>query len=451
MDEGLSQLEEDVGAVDEEMAAEGALPYGADIRAEYESARQAYETSTQSVLDQIQKARDLLLSQPTQKSKGEMLRGLAMSLAAPRQRNDPRFYEKRNLYTFLRDVGEYGTAEAEAQKKAELMQKEQMLKLDELAAKYGQQSALERLKAVGPLYREMMKPRAAAKGIEYSPSEGRQYVFTNPEAAGVAGGRAPQVFRKDLGYGYFDDKGDFRASREAPPGTRVVTSGALNPATIAKFDERQEKFTEDVLGLEKMQKFFTGVDSLDRGFKNIANVFIANVKNFMGKPIDGKPFETLSKAAQQQALLGALRLEVLGPGVLTEIDAQRLINTLGGDILSGKMNPDLVAARIKDIYKEKHQRANLTSRILKRDAPFHGYDPEEFSLTLPSTLGGDVLRGKPPAEKPKDTTATTRPPAGGVTLPNTKRVGNETWTLKVDARGNRAYVSPDGKRFEEVR
>ena len=68
MDEGLSQLEEDVGAVDEEMAAEGALPYGADIRAEYESARQAYETSTQSVLDQIQKARDLLLSQPTQKS-----------------------------------------------------------------------------------------------------------------------------------------------------------------------------------------------------------------------------------------------------------------------------------------------------------------------------------------------------------------------------------------------
>jgi hypothetical protein len=163
MDEGLSQLEEDVGAVDEEMAAEGALPYGADIRAEYESARQAYETSTQSVLDQIQKARDLLLSQPTQKSKGEMLRGLAMSLAAPRERNDPRFYEKRNLYTFLRDVGEYGTAEAEAQKKAELAQKEQMLKLDELAAKYGQQSALERLKAVGPLYREMMKPKKDAE------------------------------------------------------------------------------------------------------------------------------------------------------------------------------------------------------------------------------------------------------------------------------------------------
>lgn len=140
-------------------ANSGALPYGDDVRAEYESARKAYETSTQDVLNQIQKARDLLLSQKTEKSKSEMLRGLAMSLAAPRDRNDPRFYERKNLYTFLRDVGEYGTAQAEAQKKAELMQKEQMLKLDELAAKYGQQSALERLKAVGPLYREMMKPK----------------------------------------------------------------------------------------------------------------------------------------------------------------------------------------------------------------------------------------------------------------------------------------------------
>lgn len=165
----LSQLDEDVAstesdleealASDEAGLGDGALPYGADIRAEYEAARKGYESSTQSVLDQIQKARDLLLSQPTQKSKGEYLRGLAMTLAAPRERNDPRFYEKRNLYTFLRDVGEYGTAEKEAQRKAELLQKEQMLKLDELASKYGQQSSLERLRAVAPLYREMMKPK----------------------------------------------------------------------------------------------------------------------------------------------------------------------------------------------------------------------------------------------------------------------------------------------------
>lgn len=165
----LSQLDEDVASTEsdlEEASAsaepgfgDGALPYGADIRAEYEAARKGYESSTQSVLDQIQKARDLLLSQPTQKSKGEYLRGLAMTLAAPRERNDPRFYEKRNLYTFLRDVGEYGTAEKEAQRKAELLQKEQMLKLDELASKYGQQSSLERLRAVAPLYREMMKPK----------------------------------------------------------------------------------------------------------------------------------------------------------------------------------------------------------------------------------------------------------------------------------------------------
>jgi hypothetical protein len=137
--------------------------------------------------------------------------------------------------------------------------------------------------------------------------------------------------------------------------------------------------------------------------------------------------------------------------VLTEIDAQRLINTLGGDMASGRMNPDLVAARLKSLYKEKHQRADLQSRMLKRDANYFGYDPEEFSLTVPATLGGDVLRSKPPAEKPKEKPAAPRPPAAGANLPMTKRVGNETWTLKVDAKGNRAYVSPDGKKFEEVR
>lgn len=295
------------------------------------------------------------------------------------------------------------------------------------------------------------RAKSAKPSTEYSPSEGRQYVFKDAVAAGVAEGRAPQVFRRDFGYGYIDDEGNFRPARDAPTGTRVVTSGALNPAAIAKFDERQEKFTENVLGLEKMQDYFKNVTSLDRGFKNLANRFIADIKNFIGKPVEGKQFSALEASAQQQALLGAIRLEVLGGGVLTEIDAQRLINTLGGDMASGRMNPDLVAARLKSLYKEKYHRANLQSKMLKRDARYFDYDPEEFSLTVPTTLGGDVLREKPPAEKPKDRTAAPRPPAGGTNLPDTKKVGNEIWKLKKDKEGNQAYVSPDGKRFEEVR
>jgi len=444
-------------AAESEAPEEGALSAAAPVVASpltgilstYQKKIGEYEKYSKDVLGQISAARDRLLAQPTQKTRGEYVRGLAEALTAPKKPTDPEFFERRNLYTFLRDVGRYGTAEDAAAKKAAIEREDALGKLKELEARYGAQSAMDLIKEIGPELRATAAAAAKSgqKTGDYFPSEGRQYVFKNPEAAGVASGRAPQVFRKDFGYGYIDDQGNFRAQREAPAGTRVVTSAALNPATVQKFDERQLSFEEDKMGLEKLQSYFTNVGSLDRGFKNLANVFVANIKNFLGKKIDGKEFNTLDTAAKQQALLGALRTEVLGPGVLTEIDAQRLINTLGGDILSGKLNPDLVASRLQDIYKEKHQRASLNSRILKRDAGFFGYDPEEFDIKLPSRLGGDVLR--PPANqtKPKET----KPPAAGTagaattTLPNTKDVNGKKYVLHKDAEGNKAYIGPNGE------
>lgn len=404
----------------DETADEEVLSGPLDSLASIEELRKQLSSATseavknREVLEQIQAARLKLLEAPSRK---EALMGLAQKLAAPRAQTDPRFYERQNLYTFLRDVGEYG----QEQKQAEIERQAKIAALKEMGAKYGlteaqktQEAAMRGLTSLAQRQMMIEAQKARAKSLDgYSPSEGRQYVFKDPEAAGVASGRAPQVFKKDRGYGYIDDQDNFRQQREAPTGTRVVTSGALNPASVQKFDERQLSFEEDKMGLEKLQSYFKNVSSLDRGFKNLANVFVANVKNFLGKSVDGKPFQTLDTAAKQQALLGALRLEILGPGVLTEIDAQRLINTLGGDILSGKLNPDLVASRLQDIYKEKHQRAMLNSRILKRDAGFFNYGPEDFSLNLPSRLGGDSLREKSKNEKPPSADGAKSPPAVG--------------------------------------
>lgn len=453
--EGISPLEAAAEEEDTEEEVQSPLaaidPVRAELLRQSKAAEERRASLFQTELNRIEKAKQKLLEQPTELSRKEMLRAIASKLTQrPVDQRDPRFWERQNLFTMLRDIGELGGEVSAAEKKLKAEQEAKVSELEGLRSKYMLGEA-ERGASQAASALARYRPPAGAKGTEYSPSEGRQYVFTNPEAAGVASGRAPQVFRKDLGYGYIDDEGNFRPAREAPTGTRVVTSGALNPVALSKFDDRQLKFTEELIGLEKMQDYFKNVTSLDRGFKNLANRFIADIKNFIGKPVEGKQFSTLEASAQQQALLGAIRLEVLGGGVLTEIDAQRLINTLGGDMASGKMNPDLVAARLKSLYKEKRQRADLQSRMLKRDANLFGYDPEEFSLTIPATLGGDVLRQKPPEEKPRDRATTSPPRAAGETLPKTKRVGNETWTLQVDAKGNRAYVSPDGKKFEEVR
>lgn len=113
-----------------------------------EREKKASETEQQdfnTVLSTIEQAKQRLLAQPT---KGEELRNIAMRLTQPRKESDPRFYERRNLYTFLRDIGEYGGEQAEARKEAEA----KALQLDQLAAKY----RMERAQKEGSQARQLM-------------------------------------------------------------------------------------------------------------------------------------------------------------------------------------------------------------------------------------------------------------------------------------------------------
>jgi hypothetical protein len=142
----------------------GALPFGAqEIQSRYGQLLKKYESSNQEFLNQLTRARNRLLSQPTEKSKSEYLRGLASALMTPPDRSDPRFYERKNLFTFLRDVGAYGSAEEEAAKKAKLKQEEDIAKLDKLRVKYEQQAAAQQLRELGPLYRETIKQKKEDK------------------------------------------------------------------------------------------------------------------------------------------------------------------------------------------------------------------------------------------------------------------------------------------------
>jgi hypothetical protein len=164
MDEENSNLSSGLSDDEADDSAVGALPFGVEeLQAKYGQALSSYEKANQKILDEITKARDFLLSQPTEKSKREYVRGLASALTAPRERTDPRFYERRNLFTLLRDIGEYGSAEEQTAKEAKLAQQQQLAKLDELRAKYEQQAAAQQLTALGPLYRETIKPKREAE------------------------------------------------------------------------------------------------------------------------------------------------------------------------------------------------------------------------------------------------------------------------------------------------
>jgi hypothetical protein len=126
----LFDEDEEAGLEDElqdetvDETADEEVPYGpldslasiAELRKQLSSASSEAEKN-RKVLEQIQEARLKLLEAPSRK---EALMGLAQKLAAPRTQNDPRFYERQNLYTFLRDVGEYGQERKQAEKERQV-------------------------------------------------------------------------------------------------------------------------------------------------------------------------------------------------------------------------------------------------------------------------------------------------------------------------------------------
>jgi hypothetical protein len=91
----------------------------------------------QETLNRIEEAKQRLLQTP---DKREMLQGLVGKLTATRSQDDPRFFERQNLYTFLRDVGEYG----QEQKSAEREREAKRIELQEMQAKYGMELAEKR-------------------------------------------------------------------------------------------------------------------------------------------------------------------------------------------------------------------------------------------------------------------------------------------------------------------
>jgi len=161
LDSGLSALgpEEEEGEETASITAAARETVAPPMPTAYSKAAGKYEKYTEDCLSQIRQAREKLEKQPTQKTRGEYLSGLAKALSAPRERDDPRFYERKNLYTFLRDVGEYGTAQEEAEKKAKADREKEVARLRELEAKYGSQYALEAMKEQRA-YEKAMQPAA---------------------------------------------------------------------------------------------------------------------------------------------------------------------------------------------------------------------------------------------------------------------------------------------------
>jgi hypothetical protein len=137
----------------------------------------------------------------------------------------------------------------------------------------------------------------------------------------------------------------------------IITSEANPFLNEESFKKLSDQLLEQENGIKSVNRFLKNTENISpAGIQRGLDKLSLNVKSIMGlKESDLSESErALGLAgAQQQRLLGALRTTILGPGVLTEIDAQRILDAVGGDVSALTTNVALAQELVGEILQEK--------------------------------------------------------------------------------------------------
>jgi hypothetical protein len=236
-----------------------------------------------------------------------------------------------------------------------------------------------------------------ARGAAFPPNAGGgamgQRPFQQSEPMRLADGRVVQTrYNPNIGeYQYQNEDGQYVA---VPSDARPTTAGAGGTLNAKQFiDLRMEYLTEEQ-ALNRMNEYFNTIGDMNIGFKNLADQVSGSIKTLFDTG-EYTPEEISRQVAQGQlqGLLGLFRTEIVGPGVMTEYDAQRVINALGGNV-GALTNPQIVEPLLRQLYQDKQLRSNLLRQEVERNAPVYGYEvPPPLA---PSEFGGNNDAGAPP-------------------------------------------------------
>jgi hypothetical protein len=189
------------------------------------------------------------------------------------------------------------------------------------------------------------------------------------------------MFDPQRGYVYNTPQG----LQAVPPDARPATPGTAAPLSQTKFIELRDEQRIENSALNKLNNYFATVKSADVGFQRLASQVSANAKTLFGSGLSPDELAAQVGRGQLQGLLGLFRETVVGPGVMTEQDAMRVLNALGGDF-NALQNPQTVEALLRDLYQSKYSRVEFLGNELRRSNPYFG--EQGMPITAPPSLGG---------------------------------------------------------------
>jgi len=249
--------------------------------------------------------------------------------------------------------------------------------------------------AAGPA---SLQPTAAMRDTEaVIASQGKAGTLDTNDPVAVAkrraeliaqGGRDPA--EKYFNAGVFVDRetggSPVQASREASSGRvgMVDDKGKFQPLDMSRFkpttasdanvfmqEADMKKLSDTIVDQENsikaLNRYAKTAGGLPQGIEKIGTRISAAVKTSVTQePLSEEEKAMGISSARKERLLGALRTTVLGPGVLTENDASRLINAIGGDINSILTNPEVVQETVQELLSEKMNSYKQNLQIYNR-------------------------------------------------------------------------------------
>jgi hypothetical protein len=203
---------------------------------------------------------------------------------------------------------------------------------------------------------EARRKGVAQKGGIVLDSDGKLVGQANYLPRGLTGGDGTPIYMVTQG----------GKSRPLQENERVIdrsTQGNLQ-LPVEKVNEYRADLTDMKLSTKKLVNYFKTVDDANVGASRVIDGMMATAKTFFndflneeGKKLSPEELALRIANGQLQGLIGASRLDVVGPGVLTEQDALRVIYYLGGDITASQ-NPEEVAAAVRRVLSEKVEKYN---------------------------------------------------------------------------------------------
>jgi hypothetical protein len=191
-----------------------------------------------------------------------------------------------------------------------------------------------------------------------------------------------------------------------PNGQRqILDMKELTPVTDATFANTIPKYNDfvklseglqdDIGSLRQLEKYMTEINNTNEGFARLADDLSASAKTLLSSYF-GPEYTNLSKEelalrvgrGLQQGLIGRFRIETVGGGVMTEQDALRIIQNLGGDV-SLLQNKEVVSKQIQNLFEAKKssfdrrkKRHDIALNQIYKDQGFEEIQPYEFDESV---------------------------------------------------------------------